>query len=72
MRSRRINQQHKHRGNMTKINNNAVKMQKLRHAVERIRNLRSTEHRSDKKKSWLSQLMSRLNLETPPKDPGKN
>ena len=57
---------------MTKINNNAVKMQKLRHAVERIRNLRSTEHRSDKKKSWLSQLMTRLNLSPPPKESDKN
>lgn len=57
---------------MAKINNNAVKMQKLRHAVERIRNLRSTEYRSEKKKSWLSQLMSRLNLNTPPKESGKN
>jgi hypothetical protein len=57
---------------MTKINNNAVKMQKLRHAVERIRNLRSTEQRSDKKKSWLAQLMTRLNLSPPPSEQDKN
>ena len=35
---------------MNKINNNAVKMQKLRHAVERIRNLRSIERRSETEK----------------------
>jgi hypothetical protein len=53
---------------MTKINNNAVKMQKLRHAVERIRNLRAAENRSEKKKSWLNQLMARLNLNSTPRD----
>ena len=58
---------------MTKINNNAVKMQKLRHAVERIRNLRSTEQqRSNQKKSWLSRLMDRLNLSTPSNESDKN
>lgn len=57
---------------MTKLNNNAVKMQKLRHAVERIRNLRSTEHRSEQKKSWLYKLMTRLKLNTPSKDETKN
>jgi hypothetical protein len=57
---------------MTKINNNAVKMQKLRHAVERIRNLRSTEQRSDKKKSFLNKLMTRLNLSSRPTEQDKN
>lgn len=57
---------------MTKINNNAIKMQKLRHAVERIRNLRSTDQRSEKKRNWLSQLMSRLNIKNVPKEPDKN
>ena len=48
---------------MTKINDNAIKMQKLRHAVERIRNLRATEYKTDeKRKTWLSQLMDRLKL----------
>ncbi len=57
---------------MTKLNNNAVKMQKLRHAVERIRNLRSTQHQSEQKKSWLSKLMARLRLNVPPRDETKN
>jgi len=57
---------------MTKINNNAVKMQKLRHAVERIRNLRSTAQRPEQKKSWLSQLMTRLKLNSPSTDADKN
>lgn len=50
---------------MTKTNNNAIKMQKLRHAVERIRHLRATESKTDeKRKTWLSQLMTRLQLNT--------
>ena len=53
---------------MTKINNNAVKMQKLRHAVERIRNLRAIEQHSEKKKTWLAQLMTRLKLNDTSKD----
>jgi hypothetical protein len=57
---------------MTKINNNAVKMQKLRHAVERIRNLRAIEQRSEMKKNWLSRLMTRLKLTNPPKETGQN
>jgi hypothetical protein len=55
---------------MTKINNNAVKMQKLRHAVERIRNLRAIKQRSEQKRNWLAQLMTRLKLNSPPKDQG--
>ena len=43
--------------------NRAVKMQKLRLAVERVRNVRSSEDApATEKQSWLSRLKARLGL----------
>lgn len=44
-------------------NEKAVKMQKLRHAVERLRNSRAYKRNSDsQKQSWLARLRARLRL----------
>ncbi len=41
---------------------NAVKIQKLRHAVDRLRNIRSSSAPTIRKKSWIARLMNRLGL----------
>jgi len=41
---------------------NVVKMQKLRRAVERLRNMRSSGGPPIRKKSWLARLRVRLGL----------
>ena len=46
----------------TKKESNAVKMQKLRHAVDRLRNIRSTSEPLLHKKSWIARLKERLGL----------
>jgi hypothetical protein len=40
----------------------AVKMQKLRRAVDRLRNMRANTEPPIKKKSWLARLKARLGL----------
>ncbi|MBN1875141.1 MAG: hypothetical protein JXA33_12985 [Anaerolineae bacterium] len=46
-----------------KNENNAVKMQKLRRAVERLRNIRTNQDEpAIRKKSWLERLKARLGL----------
>lgn len=47
---------------MTKSSENAVKMQKLRRAVDRLRNLRSSTPAPQQKKSWLEKLKMKLRL----------
>ena len=47
---------------MTKRSENAVKMQKLRRAVDRLRNLRSSTPPAQQKKTWLDKLKIRLGL----------
>jgi len=46
----------------TKKESNVVKMQKLRHAVDRLRNIRSTSEPTLRKKSWIARLKERLGL----------
>ncbi len=41
---------------------NIVKMQKLRRAADRLRNLRSSGEPAVRKKSWLTRLKARLGL----------
>jgi len=48
--------------------NRAVKMQKLRRAVERVRNVQSSENVIPKKETWLSRLKAQLGIgESQPK-----
>ncbi|MGC9347994.1 MAG: hypothetical protein ACP5JG_07645 [Anaerolineae bacterium] len=47
---------------MTKRSENAVKMQKLRRAVDRLRNLRSAAPPPQQKETWLERLKTRLGL----------
>jgi hypothetical protein len=47
---------------MTKRSENVVKMQRLRRAVERLRNVKSSPPPPPQKKSWLERLKSRLGL----------
>lgn len=43
-----------------KKENKAVRMQRLRRAVDRLRNMRSREEPETRKRSWLAWLKSRL------------
>lgn len=47
---------------MTKQHEDIVKMQRLRRAVERLRNLKSSPPPPPQKKSWLERLKARLKL----------
>lgn len=45
-----------------KKENNAVKMHRLRRALDRLRNIRSSGKSPGRKKSWLERLKARLGL----------
>lgn len=40
----------------------AIKMQKLRHAVERIRRVQAPTRQSPERRSWFKRLLDRLGL----------
>lgn len=42
--------------------NQAIKMQKLRHAVERIRRVQMPKGQSAERRSWFKRLLDRLGL----------
>ncbi len=42
--------------------NQAVKMQRLRRAVERLRRVRAPSQQSPERRSWLKRLLDRLRL----------